>query len=57
MIKTVPSGRELGPTPAFGEPSHDAVIAVTLHIFVQGLAQHSTGAEVDLSHHRLSWTG
>lgn len=35
-----------------GEPGYDAVIAVTLHIFAQGLAQHSAGAEVDLSHHR-----
>jgi len=46
-----------------GEPGHYTVIAVTLHIFDQGLAQHSAGAEVDLSHYcplqldSLSWTG
>jgi len=43
MITTVPSGRALGLTPVLGEPGHDAVIAVTLDIFVQP--------------HCLSWTG
>jgi len=49
MINTVPSGGALGLTPVLGEPGHDTVKAVTLYIFVQGLAQHSAGAEVDLS--------
>jgi len=63
MITTVPSGGALCRTPVLGAPGHDTVIAVTVHIFVQGLAQHSAGAEVDFSHHRLlqlhrlSWTG
>jgi len=46
-------GGALGLTPVLGEPGHDTVIAVTVHIVVQGLAEHSAGAEVDLSHHRL----
>ncbi len=37
MITTVPSGGALGRTPVLGEPGHDTVIAVTLHVFVQGL--------------------
>jgi len=51
MITTVPSGGAPGLTPVLSEPGHDTVIAVTLHVFVQSLAQHSAGAEVDLSHH------